>query len=567
MSEMFDVPSTVARIRARAASLLAHSNGASLENHLLGTYRILAQWGQPPHVCAAGLVHSAYSTDIYKHSLYSLTDRAEVAQLVGPRAERLVYLFCILERSRMFESIDQAGAIPPEGLRMAAFRDVDVVEATAGELADLLLLHLANLADQAREKDSSPAIWMHRASQWALWIREASSYTAVVPPPAFAAASEALDIDCERDARGAYLEALRAMPEYPAAAAENFSLALAANPFIGEPRVWLAYLALRDGRFDAAWRWASGALAPFDQLGASWDKRLRPQEWQQLSIWLQEIAQTGLTNAALLKNFLPRIPAPPGRDFRQFVNEATAMALPSRGFNRFTDYVRRLGEKDGPQSMRYYPNLPRRPWHDPNRFPIVAALETAFPKIREELQGLAGQPGFHPESEPIKRTGSWDVFLLYELGKKNDGNCSLCPVTTQVVESHSTVRTLAGLIYFSSMAPGTHIAAHKGPTNIRLRCHLGIEVPDGCGIRVGDETRTWQEGKCIVFDDSFEHEAWNNSDCRRVVLVVDLWNPALDPVEIRLLNGLHQYVNFQSDSLHRYWAGNEKARGQGMIPD
>ena len=76
--------------------------------------------------------------------------------------------------------------------------------------------------------------------------------------------------------------------------------------------------------------------------------------------------------------------------------------------------------------------------------------------------------------------------------------------------------------------PGTHIAAHCGPSNYRLRLHLGLSVPRGCRIRVGDEVREWRAGECLIFDDSFEHEVWHDGSGDRIVLIVDAWHPMLD---------------------------------------
>src|ERR1700744_1142989 len=117
------------------------------------------------------------------------------------------------------------------------------------------------------------------------------------------------------------------------------------------------------------------------------------------------------------------------------------------------------------------------------------------------------------------------------------------------------------------MRAGTHIAPHCGPTNLRLRCHLGIAVPAGdCAIRVGDETRFWTEGECLVFDDHFEHEAWNHTGEDRIVLIVDLWHPSLTGAEIRLLQGLHHYADAAARRLARYWGANAAASGQKSPP-
>jgi len=98
---------------------------------------------------------------------------------------------------------------------------------------------------------------------------------------------------------------------------------------------------------------------------------------------------------------------------------------------------------------------------------------------------------------------------------------------------------------------------------VRLRCHLGIKVPEGdVGLRVADQRLRWQEGRCIVFDDHLEHESWNFSAEPRIVLIIDLWHPDLSPSEIALLEGLHRYGAYQAMSLNRYWARNAAARNK-----
>jgi aspartyl/asparaginyl beta-hydroxylase (cupin superfamily) len=196
-------------------------------------------------------------------------------------------------------------------------------------------------------------------------------------------------------------------------------------------------------------------------------------------------------------------------------------------------------------------------------FPIVVDMEANFEQIRQEVLALE-DGSFHPESEKsIKRSGSWQVLMLYERGRKNQENCKLCPTITRIIERHDTVKTLAGLMYVSRMSPHTAIQAHRGPTNMRLRCHLGIQVPSGdCAIKVGEEVRYWAEGECLVFDDYYQHEAWNHTDETRTVVILDIWHPELSRREIQLLEGLHRYVAAQTQSLNNYWSGNEKARRQ-----
>lgn len=218
-----------------------------------------------------------------------------------------------------------------------------------------------------------------------------------------------------------------------------------------------------------------------------------------------------------------------------------------------------LKNQDNPR-MGLYPGLSVRPSHEAAHLPAVRALETAYDAIRREIAVLA-EGDFHEESEGFMETAGWDVLVLYERGLKNVENCAKCPIITQIIESHATVRTLAGLMYVSKLRPGTHIKPHRGPTNMRLRCHLGIQIPEGdCGLRVGDQRLRWQQGRCILFDDHLEHEAWNHTSQDRIVLIIDLWHPDLTPTEIAFLEGLHRFGHYQAVSLNRYWAANAKAR-------
>ena len=235
------------------------------------------------------------------------------------------------------------------------------------------------------------------------------------------------------------------------------------------------------------------------------------------------------------------------------------MPDPAAGRRRFQRYIEALADTAGEKAAMIYPDLKARPWHDPGEFPIVGYLESNFPAIRAEILALEGT-SFHRESERIARTGDWDVAFLYERGRRHDEVCDACPVTTQGIEAYATIRTTAGLIYVSRMRPMTHIAPHRGPTNLRLRCHLAVSVPTGdCAIRVGEETRRWREGKCLVFDDFLVHEAWNHTDEDRVVLIVDLWHPGLTVTEVMLLEGLQNYTYRQAERLRRYWSANAAA--------
>ena len=230
----------------------------------------------------------------------------------------------------------------------------------------------------------------------------------------------------------------------------------------------------------------------------------------------------------------------------------SAPALP----DRFAEYIATLRDAGDRPSLAHYPGLPSRAWYDTATLPVAVELERAAPQIRAEYAAL-DRSGFAPEHEPIERTGAWDVFILYERGRKHDERTRRCPTVAGIVEGHRTVRSLAGLVYFSRLAPHTRVAPHTGPTNLRVRIHLGIDVPPGCGIRAGGVTMTWRAGACIAFDDSLPHEVWNDSDRDRIVLVVDVWHPDLSDDEVRLIDGLHRYIANSAEGLQRYWTMNQ----------
>ena len=160
-------------------------------------------------------------------------------------------------------------------------------------------------------------------------------------------------------------------------------------------------------------------------------------------------------------------------------------------------------------------------------------LEENWKVIREEALSLL--KAFSPEDENLKDMGKWDQFDIYARGQPGPG-CRKAPQTCKLAgmipEATSNKR---GQVKFSVMYPGTHVHAHSGPTNCRLRTHLALLVPpkkaddDGeLKIRVADQYLEWEEGKLFVFDDSFDHEVWHFRQGPRVVLILDIWHPDLD---------------------------------------
>ena len=138
---------------------------------------------------------------------------------------------------------------------------------------------------------------------------------------------------------------------------------------------------------------------------------------------------------------------------------------------------------------------------------------------------------------PAVRPRTWTVYLLHHMGVAIEQAVARCPRTVAAINLLPRACTdhAWGDFIFSAMAGGAHLRPHCSVDNLRVRIHLGISIPDKCSLRVGSETRAWEEGKCLVFEDSFEHEVWNRSDSRRIVLIVDLWHPDLSDVEVRAL--------------------------------
>lgn len=185
--------------------------------------------------------------------------------------------------------------------------------------------------------------------------------------------------------------------------------------------------------------------------------------------------------------------------------------------------------------------LTGKPWWDPLKTmyaPDFKILEKNWMLIRDEALSLTNEKnsGFLPETEGLQDTGDWKQFELFARGRKIEKNCARAPKTCSIISQFpNAVKCKRGQIKFSIMQPSTHVWAHTGPTNCRLRSHLGLVIPEGTSIRVANETRTWEEGKVILFDDSFEHEVWHNGSKPRIVLIVDFWHPELTDYQKRNL--------------------------------
>lgn len=197
--------------------------------------------------------------------------------------------------------------------------------------------------------------------------------------------------------------------------------------------------------------------------------------------------------------------------------------------------------------------LPAIPFFDRGHFPWMDQLEAETEAIREELSVLLseGLPGFAPyvdyapgtpenQFKELNRSDRWSSLWLWRDGKRQESAIARCPHTAGVLEQLPLADQpgFAPTALFSALAPHTHIPPHTGSTNARLLVHLPLILPGPAGFRVGNERREWRIGEAWAFDDTIEHEAWNDSDETRVIMIFDIWNPLLSAAEREMICAL-----------------------------
>ena len=193
----------------------------------------------------------------------------------------------------------------------------------------------------------------------------------------------------------------------------------------------------------------------------------------------------------------------------------------------------------------HFPGLAEHEFFERDAFPFLDELEAAADEIRREFEALVAsekgelvpyvQEGDDVPSQmgALNHSPDWTAIHLLASGRRVEANARHCPRTLAVFEGadQPAIADRSPNLMFSLLAPHTRIPPHNGISNARLVLHLPLIVPPDCGFRVGGETREWTPGEAFVFDDTIEHEAWNDSDKLRVVLIGDLWRPELTPVE------------------------------------
>ena len=215
-------------------------------------------------------------------------------------------------------------------------------------------------------------------------------------------------------------------------------------------------------------------------------------------------------------------------------------------------------------SFMYFPQLASIEFYERGDFPWLDSIEAASDDIRAELIEVLveDQAGLEPyvshgtgqsveqKWRELHRSRRWSVYFLWREGSAYPEHIARCPRTAAALEHwpRCEVPGCSPTAVFSILDAKTRIPPHTGVNNTRLVVHLPLIVPPGCGFRVGGEEREWQPGKAFVFDDTIEHEAWNDSDEPRAVLILDIWNPAVTAVERAMVSetiaGVNEFYGF-----------------------
>ena len=179
--------------------------------------------------------------------------------------------------------------------------------------------------------------------------------------------------------------------------------------------------------------------------------------------------------------------------------------------------------------------LPDQPFYDASTFRWVAPIEADWKLVRAELDAVLARHADLPNFQDISTDqhhltddDRWKTYFFFGFGFKSEVNCARCPATSALLERVPGMTTA----FFSILSPGKHIGEHRGPWRGLLRYHLALKIPEParrCGISVGGEVAHWEEGRSLIFDDGYEHFAWNDTDGVRVVLFMDVLRPLRPP--------------------------------------
>jgi aspartyl/asparaginyl beta-hydroxylase (cupin superfamily) len=224
----------------------------------------------------------------------------------------------------------------------------------------------------------------------------------------------------------------------------------------------------------------------------------------------------------------------PGRNDFEEVLAAMTAEVGSGPLARVSEAGRKSWDDNVPNLLTM-PELTCKPWWDAQELVDAQILERSAAIIRRELDGVLERGvGFQPyeggegDFKVQDTKFGWNVFYLLWSGREVSENCQFCPQTMGVLRS---LPNLGCSAYFSALTPGAKLEAHRAYFNNAVTLHLGIDIPTGCTLRVDSETRTWEDGKCLAFQEYFEHEASNPTQRTRFVFLLETWHPEVTPVE------------------------------------
>ncbi|MGH8242401.1 MAG: aspartyl/asparaginyl beta-hydroxylase domain-containing protein [Steroidobacteraceae bacterium] len=238
-----------------------------------------------------------------------------------------------------------------------------------------------------------------------------------------------------------------------------------------------------------------------------------------------------------------------GRHVRERMGAVRDALTPAekRRLESFIDTTLRVRKRYRQEPMEYwYPGLPDIEFYEREEFPWLPAFEAATDEFQRELGRILveDEAGFSPyiqydehlpldQWRELNKSPRWSAFHFYDKGRAIEERCARAPATMAAIRRlpQAEVDLRSPTAMFSVLKPRTRIPPHTGIANFRLVVHLPLVLPAGCGFRVGGETREWKMREAWVFDDTIEHEAWNDSDETRIILICDVWSPRLSPEE------------------------------------
>lgn len=239
---------------------------------------------------------------------------------------------------------------------------------------------------------------------------------------------------------------------------------------------------------------------------------------------------------------------------------------PAHSSDRFSLSLDLMAGRKRPyfQEPRFYlfPGLPQIEYERRERLPWLNDVEAAAPAIRAELKALLEEPAlFRPyvEARENRPNGDqagmldnpdWSAIFLWKDGAENPDIAARCPATLQALASVPLCRIPGRTpsILFSKLAAGARIPSHNGMINTRLICHLPLITPPGCHFRVGNSVREWEDGVAWAFDDTIEHEARNDSDQDRIILIFDVWKDEITSEERELITAMFAAIDAYAPS-------------------